>query len=259
MPQYAAAMIEHTQSSTNFTNLKTIYVPLISYDTYAAVLGPSLPSGVRLVAEEGEFVITDGVLIKYTGFGGVVTIPTEITEIGPSAFQNNKNVTGIIWNNNLRRIGAGAFASSGLTGELRLPGSLIFIGEGAFQNCTGINGNLNIPDSVTNMGSSAFSGCTGINGTLTLSESLSEIPTNAFYNCTRIAGELVIPDSVVTIGTNAFYGMSGITGIVFGTGVRTIGTSVFYNCRAVEEVVFTGLVVPNGAAGNSGVFQSTTT
>ena len=42
-----------------------------------------------------DFIVENGVLIKYTGSGAEVTVPSGITEIGARAFQLCKNLQSV--------------------------------------------------------------------------------------------------------------------------------------------------------------------
>lgn len=71
-----------------------------------------------------NMTISGGVLTAYNGGGGAVTIPSDVTSIGPGAF-------------------AGKAISS-----VSIPGSVKSIGDNAFANCTSL-ANVTVPGSVT--------------------------------------------------------------------------------------------------------------
>ena len=84
-----------------------------------------------------EFTIKDGVLVKYKGTGGAVTVPAGVTEIGPQAFANT--------------------AITAVT----IPEGVTTIGKEAFMNCVDLAGVV-IPNSVTSSArapSSCAPGC----------------------------------------------------------------------------------------------------
>lgn len=56
-----------------------------------------------------EFTIKNGVLMKYTGSTGKVTIPDEITSIGNDAFLGCKSLTEITFPERVKNIGENAF------------------------------------------------------------------------------------------------------------------------------------------------------
>ena len=63
----------------------------------------------------------------------------------------------------MKKIGKYTFSGCrGLTGELKIPGSVKEIGAYAFFYCSGLTGELKIPDSVKEIGRSAFGGCIGL-------------------------------------------------------------------------------------------------
>jgi len=57
------------------------------------------------------------------------------------------------------QIGADAFSNSELTGKLKLPSSLVSIGDRAFTVCSGLDSSVVIPESVETIGSGAFYEC----------------------------------------------------------------------------------------------------
>jgi len=68
-----------------------------------------------------DFLISNGVLLKYLGAGGKVTIPNDVTKIGDEAFH-----------------------STSLTG-VTIPSGVTSIGDGAFAFCDNLTG-VTIPD-----------------------------------------------------------------------------------------------------------------
>ena len=84
--------------------------------------------------ENERFEIEYGVLKKYRGPGGDVTIPEGVTTIGAFAF-------------------AGCTALTSIT----IPAGVVGIGAGAFSGCTALT-SISVPDSVTII-FQPFSGC----------------------------------------------------------------------------------------------------
>ena len=72
---------------------------IVSIVLVLAMLGIFLPSGAGSmhVFADGDFEIEDGVLTKYTGAGGDVTIPNSVTSIGWNAFKNCDNLKDIYY------------------------------------------------------------------------------------------------------------------------------------------------------------------
>lgn len=109
-------------------------------------------------AEEGDFVIEDGVLTKYTGSGGAVTIPSGVTSIGDEAFNSRDDLQSIT-----------------------IPSSVTSIGHSAFAHCTSLT-SVTIPSSVTSIEMWTFGNCTNLQS-ITIPSSVTSIGTNAFFNC----------------------------------------------------------------------------
>ena len=77
-------------------------------------------------ASNTGMTISGGVLTAYNGGGGAVTIPSEVTSIGPGAF-SGKPISSV-----------------------SIPSSVTSIGDSAFANCTSLS-NVTIPGSVANL------------------------------------------------------------------------------------------------------------
>ena len=129
------------------------------------------------MADNG-FVIKNGVLKKYTGKGGDVTIPGSVTEIGDWAFCGFTSLTSVT-----------------------IPDSVTSIGWRAFYGCTWLT-SVTIPDSATSIGDWAFNGCTRLTS-VTIGNSVTSIGYAAFWGCESLTS-VTIPDSVTSIGRYAF-------------------------------------------------------
>ena len=129
-------------------------------------------------------------------------------------------------------IGECAFNNcTGLT-SVNIPDSVTKIGDSAFYNCTGLT-SVNIPDSVTKIGQRAFSGCTGLTS-VKIPDSVTDIDYYAFRDCTGLTS-VTIPDSVTDI-SGAFCECTGLTSITIPTSVTKIGDDAFKGCTGLTAI-----------------------
>ena len=158
----------------------------------------------------------------------------KVTKIGSFAFEDCSGLTGELKiPGSVTSINGYAFKGcSGLT-EVEIPSGVTKIGSYAFADCSGLTGELKIPDSVTFIGVGAFARCSGLTGELKIPESVTYIDRYAFYGCSSLTGELKIPDSVTSIGDYAFEGCSGLTSVKIPGSVERIGRCAFKLCKNV--------------------------
>ena len=221
-------------------------------------LGVAAPA----LAANSDFAIENGVLTKYTGPGGAVTIPDSVTSIGESAFENCTGLTSVTIHSGVTTIDYGAFyGCSGLT-SIIIPDSVTEIGFLAFYGCTSLTdisvskGNANyssqdgvlfnknkttligfpegktgtyrIPDGVTVIGEGAFYKCTGLTS-VTLPESMIRIEMMAFQECTNLK-DINFPDSLKLIGHNAFLECNSLQTLRLPKDAQTFGCASFRSC-----------------------------
>lgn len=140
-------------------------------------------------------------------------IPQSVRKIGYEAFYQYQDPWSkymklpfkIILPENLEELGAGAFAGTGLIGDLKIPDKIKIIREKTFYNCD-FTGNIELPRGLIEIGSSAFEGC-DFTGELVLPESLVRVGERAFNGCS-FSGWLVLPQNIMSIGDKAFNGFS---------------------------------------------------
>ena len=171
------------------------------------------------MSNASDFVIKNGVLTKYVGPGGDVTVPEGVTSIGQGAFEWCHSLTSITIPDSVTSIGECAFSYCSSLTSITLPDGLTSIGKSTFEECSRLTG-ITLPDSVTSIGDSAFCGC----------EKLTSI---------------TLPDSVTSIGDKAFCGCEKLTSVILPDGAD-IGNGVFRGCKRLADpegfVVFKGVL-----------------
>lgn len=205
-----------------------------------------------------------------------IVLPDSIEVIGVGAFSNCGSITGLTINfpKNLRVIEENAFVSSGIQGDIEIPGTVSEIKANAFHNCiylesvtlgSGITAlqnssfsgceklsNVVIPDSVTSIDYYCFSGCSSLRS-IDFPESVTKFVGNAFNHTplaeenqpliinnilvdyTSAEGEIVLPENITEISEYAF-ARSDVTSIVIPDSVTEIGPNAFYRCKSLESI-----------------------
>lgn len=129
--------------------------------------------------DEKDFVVENGVLVKYVGSGGRVVLPTHVETVGSKAFEGCDSVSELIVSGALKSIEDNAFAHCKALSYVCLPDTLVSIGDSAFYNCLSLSA-------------------------VSFEEGLTNIAHYAFAKCPALSA-LRIPDSVTRIGEKAFF------------------------------------------------------
>jgi hypothetical protein len=140
--------------------------------------------------------------------------------IGARAFQLS-NLTEIIGSEKIASVGANAFESSKLTGDVFISNKITSDVHSAFGGC-------DISSFTVDPNNSAYSSQDGI--------VFNKSKTEVLFCPVLKVGSVVLPDSVTAIGAGAFSGCSGLTEIILPSKLETVGPRAFENCVLISEV-----------------------
>lgn len=118
-------------------NLTDVNIPstVSDIDNYAFVNTPYMEAFKSNISGDGFLVVGDGILLAYSGPGGVVSIPDTVKKISPGVFMDRKDITGV-----------------------NLPSSLTEVGEDAFRGCSSLT-TVTGGENVTRIEDRAYMGC----------------------------------------------------------------------------------------------------
>lgn len=200
-------------------NKKIVIISITSLLLLIILFGTSAYLGSRAGSE--DFVVSEGVLTKYTGLDEEVIIPSEVEVIGSSAFSGNSNLK-----------------------KVTIPASVTKIESEAFSNCISLT-TVDIGDSVIDIGSSAFLGCSKLSE-VNIGKGLRNLREGAFADCDslsriNIASDQYIYDSGAIYDKNykkLYQYLAGYPGNVFrlNQNVEDISAYAFWGADALEEV-----------------------
>jgi hypothetical protein len=210
-----------------------------------------IPNGVRLV---GEWVFASAKSLSE------VIIPYDWEIIKPFTFNGTVSLKSITIPENIKKIEAYAFGSSGLEKivipesitvidryafgdaenltEIILPQTLTSIEEHAFFRTKSLK-TIVLPDSLTYIGKAAFNQ-SGIES-ITIPSSVTTIDRGCFSNCNALT-EISLPESLTSIGNGVFYRCTALEKIVLPESLTSIEKNIFLQCDALTAVYYKGSV-----------------
>ena len=209
------------------------------------------PGNANYMSQNDLLLTRDGRTLVQ-GVNGAVTIPSGVTVIGESAFEDYGGLTQVTIPAGVEVIGPAAFYGCGGLADVAIPAGVEVIGANAFYGCGGL-ADVAIPASVTNIGEHAFAECSHL-------MSISVEAGNEAYSSRNgvlltkdgtaliqgVNGEVEIPSGVTTIGEMAFFGYPDLTRVVIPTSVRDIGAYAFSLCGSLTNAVMQGGVTNIG-------------
>lgn len=235
--------------------------------------------------EQGKITIT-GYDSKLDTFDGTLYIPNNykncvVSSVSDSAFKDNKEITELIVDENIKTIGAKAFYGCTSLEKITLSEGLEYINDYAFYNCKKVK-ELVLPDSLQEAGFGMLQGCnelkkltlpfTGKSRTkstnltyfygdkygdsagyytcsvteLIFSENCTAIPLKAAYGCNYLK-KVTIPKTVTRIKDSAFYKCYNLENVIIPSGVTTLESTAFYDCSSMENVFIPDSVTSIGS------------
>lgn len=224
----------------------TAFVPVAARAYYGTQYGDYLYYEVN---ENGDGITITGC---DSNASGEIVIPDEIdnlpvTEIRSAAFDHCRSLTSLKLPNTVVSIGNLAFQWCEKLNNIELPNGLTSIGNEAFSGCIELQ-SINIPKNVNNIGLSAFIQC------YKLAE-INVADENEFYSSqngilfnkdktkliTYPEGEGIykpytVPDGVVEICDEAFYRCGCLTEIILPDTLKIIGNQAFTNCDQIRSI-----------------------
>ena len=207
-------------------------------------------------------LVKDGVLTTFALAAGLTTytIPSNVTTIGTSAFEECGDLTKVTMSNNVVRIDDFAFSFCQNLAEVTLSNSLEFIGDDAFSGCATLK-RLELPESVATIEDYTFAGCSSLEY-VNIPKSVTSIGRAIFYEI-GLVGELVIDNAIIETDLSGYYyspskswdhwlGGSCFAKITIGKNVTKIGKYAFYQYDSLQSFDTGNSVVSLGRDSLSG-------
>ena len=202
-----------------------------------------------------DFIISDGVLLKYTGKEETVVIPEGVVEIANRALADMMLAKTLILPSSLRKINSGAIAKNVYGYDYRLekvvvPSLDVWLQidfEGGFPSEASnfldqaenlyigdrLLTELTVPASAGKVRKYAFCDCKSLRK-VTIEEGVTEIEEYAFAYSE--IDELVLPQSLKTIGKGAFEHCKNLRSVVIPSGVEALPCGVFSGCASLASI-----------------------
>lgn len=168
---------------------------------------------------------------------GEIIIPSTITSIGSSAFQNCKAIHKITINNTATNLlsNSNVFTNCAALKSLTIPSTITSIGYDFCAECYSLLGPLTIPSGVTALSQGdIFENATS----LRVLNFHNDITSFGSYLCSNDYNltNVTLPSNLQTISTYCFRNCFRLTSVTIPSGVTSIGNNSFYSCYGLKEI-----------------------
>lgn len=237
---------------------KTVtYISAVSIRSYHLVI----PNYVNVDDKPYAVYIGERCFMNNGSIAGTVELNDFITNIPDLCFYNCTSLTGVIfhvyplqigqlafancfllsmvivlhnkkiyrdWSSKLTNVKEYAFFNAQLDGELIFGPLLTYVGQSAFENCTGITSvDFSLCTNLTSTSPSEFGSC-GLLQSVYLSPSMTIIAEKTFRDCVNLTTvNLPVPDMDLIIESNAFYHCTLFQDFSTPPNILKIGTGAF--------------------------------
>lgn len=152
-----------------------------------------------------------------------MVIPEGVTDVGYNAFFMCMKLAKISLPDTLEKVDTYAFNTFIATEFDKMPASIQWIGESAFQKAKITT--LDLPEGLTHIGDEAFFNAEV--ESLSLPESVTEYGDYIFYGCQNLS-YVELPDNMTELPKGIFWNCKALKRISLPSGLKKIGNAAFY-------------------------------
>jgi len=153
----------------------------------------------------------------------------------------NMQLTSLIINSTVEKVGSGAFEDCNLLTDLVLMDGIKALGDQAFNRCSSLR-SFSLPPSIKSIDHHIFNGCSSLEHAV-IPDSVNYLGGWAFWNCTSLKSASV-GNGIKLIEAQLFRGCSALKTVTLGNNVGQIQLDSFYECPALESVTLPTAVPP---------------
>lgn len=171
--------------------------------------------------------------LTISGTGEMEDYGTDILSDAAPWRKLSVDITRVVIEEGVTRIGDNAFWGQSCLNEIELPDSLVSIGDGAFGHCSSM-WEIDFPEGLQSIGDMAFTDCRKLNS-VTIPRSVTQMGRSTFWGCDALT-TVAIEADVVEIGNGMFGWCQNLTYVEFPTSLTHIGQAAFQECRNLKEI-----------------------
>lgn len=193
-----------------------------------------------IVMPDSVTEIMDGAFQGCTALKSI-DLSENLTKIGYHCFMNCSSLENFYMPDSVTDAKGGMFRGCSSLKEIHLSENMTsmeitalgYEGYGFFQDCTNLE-LVKIPDSVVSVGNTAFKNCTSLKE-VEIGRGVPKLSSEMFLNCNSLKN-IVIPSNIEIIGINAFKGCTGLESVLIENGVLKIDNFAFNGCTSLKTV-----------------------
>jgi hypothetical protein len=200
-------------------------------------------------ADEKNIIYSGDMLVRVPkSYSGELNIRDNTTAIYERAAKDCRDITSVVFNNDVAQIGDEAFYNCTSINNISFGDTPIEkIGARAFYSCVRLK-NIEIPCSTEIIGEEAFARCDSLSY-IGFGEQpqLKIIENNAFYGCSALQGinannalQLDTLSEITEIGEDAFANCPLIQNVVLPNNLSVLSDGLFENCVSLDTVTWNG-------------------
>ena len=217
--------------------MKKVWAVLLAAALLLALAAPAMadwgynpPPAKTHTTEDGTMTISEsGTLFSYSGAGGTVVIPNEVTSISYGVFQGCTDLTSVTIPDGVTTIGDYAFAGCTSLTSVNIPDSVEAVGEDAFDSTPWLDrlGDVAVANRVL-LRYRHPQGETWVENVV-IPKGVTVIADGACdrYETKSEFASVSIPEGVTYIGKNAFQGQSSLEQVSVPSSLKKIGEDAF--------------------------------
>ncbi len=164
-------------------------------------------------------------------------IPSNVTQIGDSAFEQCKSLNKIVLPDGLEKLGKACFKNCLILVSVNIPDSIDTLYEETFRQCSSLR-SIVIPDAVTDIPANLFTDCYTLKS-VKMGGDVTKIGKEAFMNCNALGhddGYFELGANLLVLGQKAFSNCQEIKSIRIPDGITEIPVGCFEGCSMLKEV-----------------------